>query len=357
MRAPTDETPAAGWRGGNGCRLHGHAGRGRSPRRGRRTAGRVALLGIGTAVAAATLVACRTSTRVPSIGRPPASLTAAKAASVSSDVLAGSVRGGRFIHPIVVGGLRVTAIAGRLRGAPLGLDWAEAKEYVALTGGLADGAPASGQQIVGYGRVTLTGVTTPAGTPVLHDRPAWVGVSLGRSTPVANGCPAERTSLQSASHLPSGPDTKTVHPIDSVVVFYGMGGRGAVLYRTGGSKPCGGTAGPNATIADAEVPVPWAPIGPPGLVTPISYQAPACARLFSVAASGNVRVGIFSVAVTVAFPFDRTGCGTVKRFVTAVTVFPPHPGPGAPPPPSRVELQPVPMATSIPRDLVGPIAG
>ena len=34
MRAPTDETPAAGWRGGNGCRLHGHAGRGRSPRRG-----------------------------------------------------------------------------------------------------------------------------------------------------------------------------------------------------------------------------------------------------------------------------------------------------------------------------------
>jgi len=312
---------------------------------------RVAILGI--AIAAVALVACQHSARATSTGRPPTPVSKTKGTRISGSALAAADVGGRFIHPFVVGGLRVTPGTGHHRDAPLGLDLAEAEKYVALTRGLADGEPASGQQIVGYGRVTLTGVAPPDGTPVLRGRRAWVGIVLGTSRPLAF-CPMHRVPPRGGGHSSSGPAATTFQPIDSVVIFYGRDGRGAVLYRTGGSSPCGGTTRPRVTVADAEVSVPWVQIGPAGLVTSIGYRAPACALLFGVGSSGNVRTGFFSVGVTILFPFDRTGCRSVKRFTTTVTVFPPNAGPDTPTPPNRVVLRHAPVTTSIPPSLVGP---
>jgi hypothetical protein len=290
--------------------------------------------------------------------KPPTSLGATGGMPMTRDGLAGMVVGGRFIHPFVIGGLRVTPLTGTHQDAPLGLDLAEVDEYVAFTGGLVGGAQASGQQIVGSGRVTLTGVTTPTGTPVLRGRPAWIGIVLGRPDPGGYNCPLEEAPTpRDSDHPSSDPGAATFHPIDSAVIFYGMRGQGAVLYRTGGSNPCGGSTGPKTTAAYAEVPVPWMQLGSPGLATSIGYRAPACAQLFGVGTGGNVHTGVFSVNVTVVVPFDRTGCGAVKRFTTTVTVFPFDAGPGAPPPPSRVALQHDPLPGSVPPSLVGPMAG
>jgi hypothetical protein len=357
VRAPRNAEPLPWSAPGTEDRLPKHADSGTSPGRRRWLAQRVVVLGIGAATAL-TLVACHPIMSVTSTTRPPASLPATGGLPVSMDVLAGAVVGGRFIHPIFIGGLRVTPLAGTHRAAPLGLDLAEAKEYAALTGGLANGAPASGQQIVGYGSVTLSGVTPPTGTPVLRGRPAWIGIVLGSASTEGYNCPSEQaTTPRAAGHSPSGLGARTYQPIDSAVIFYGMRGQGAVLYRTGGSKPCGGFTRPRVTVAYAEVPVPWAQLGSPGLATSIGYQAPACAQLFGVGTGGNVHTGIFSVSVTVVFPFDRTGCRAVKRFTTTATVFPVDPGPGAPPPATRVVLQQDPVPASIPPSLVGPIAG
>ena len=199
---------------------------------------------------------------------------------MTRDALAGAVVGGRFIHPFVIGGLRVAPLTGDHSDAPLGFDRAEAEEYVAVTGGLADGAQASGRQIVGSGRVTLTGVATPTATPPLRGRPAWIGIVLGRPDAGGYNCPLEEaTTPRAPGRPPSGSGATAYHPIDSAVIFYGVRGQGAVLYRTGGSKPCGGSTGPKTTVAYAQVSVPWVELGPPGLVTSVGYRAPACAEI------------------------------------------------------------------------------
>ncbi|MGA3146061.1 MAG: hypothetical protein ABSF33_01150 [Acidimicrobiales bacterium] len=249
-------------------------------------------------------------------------------------------------------------LTGNHSDAPLDLDRAAAEEYVAVTGGLADGAPASGRQIVGSGRVTLTGVATPTGTPALRGRPAWIGIVLGRPDAGGYNCPLEEaTTPRAPGRPPSGEGATTFHPIDSAVIFYGVRGQGAVLYRAGGSKPCGGSTGPKATVAYAEVPVRWVQLGPPGLATSIGYRAPVCAQLFGVGTGGNVHTGVFGVNVTVVVPFDRSGCGATKWFTTTVTVFPVDAGPGAPPPPGRVVLRHDPIPASIPPSLVDQMAG
>ena len=140
------------------------------------------------------------------------------------------------------------------------------------------------------------------------------------------------------------------------MILYGEMGRGAVVYDTGGTNPCGGPPVPaSLAVAVAAVPVRWQQQGPTGLTTTIGYQAPQCARIASVSTGGNVHTGVYSAEVTVSFPFARTGCDAVKTFTTTVSVYPPSTGPGAPPPPTSVVLVPSTAPDDVPPSLVGAI--
>ena len=308
---------------------------------------------VGAVLACGLVLAACSSPSIPS-PPPPARKLAPEAVSTPAE-LAAAVDGGTFVRPVVLGGLVIEPPVGRPPAAPLGLDLTTAREYVALTGGIGKGALGAGDQAVGYGDVTLTGVSLPAGTPTLHVWPAWVGISLGGASPVAYSCPAE--IAPSRTTLPPAGGARADHPIDSAVIFYGPQGRGAVLYRTAGAEPCGeGTAAPSVAPAQAVVPVPWQLAGPVSLATKVSYVAPACASLSGVGASGNVRTGVFTASVTVAFPFDRTRCGAVSRFEATVQVGPVGSPPGAPAPPGHVVLEHAPIPVVVPSGLVGPIA-
>ncbi len=258
--------------------------------------------------------------------------------------LASAVVGGRFVAPVTAGGLTVDP-APATSPAPLGLDRAAAASLVGYTNGVGVLGPPGARPTVGFGLVTVRGVTSPAGTSALDETPAWVGIVLGVNQGAFN-CPAMRTV----------PSSGPVVPEDRAVLFTGEGGRGAVLYDTGGSSPCGGSPRPpSLEEATATVPVRWQRQGPAGLVTTVSYQAPACAHLEGVSASGNVHTGVYHAEVDVTFPFARTGCDGVKTFTTIVSVFPPDAGPGAPPPPTTVVLVPGTAADAVPPSLVGPV--
>ncbi len=254
-----------------------------------------------------------------------------------------AVVGGRFVAPVTLGGLTVDPAPARTTLAPLGLDRAAAARLVTYTGGIGVLGPPDPVVTVGFGLVTLRGAARPAGTPVLQRTPAWVGIVLGVNGGAYN-CPAERAAVA------RGP----VVPEDRAVLFTGQDGRGAVLYDTGGSSPCGGSPiPPTRSVAMAVVPVAWRQLGPAGPTTTVSYQAPQCAQLSGVSASGDVRTGVYHVEVDVTFPFARTACDAVKTFTTTVTVFPGSVGPGAPSPPTTVVLVPSSAPDAVPALLVG----
>lgn len=169
--------------------------------------------------------------------------------------LAAAVVGGRFVTPMTMGGLTIAPPPAGTPAAPLGLDLAEATTYVGYTSGVgAVPKPASSIPTVGFGLVTVEGVAAPGGTPILHETPAWVGIVLGVNQG-AFSCPAERIPAS-----PAGP----FEPEDRAVIFSGNGGRGAVLYDTGGSSPCGPSVlSASLKIAQALVPVPWQQLSPP----------------------------------------------------------------------------------------------
>lgn len=273
------------------------------------------------------LAGCSSSTSVPrGVGKPDRAMRSPARVVPGAPAVAPIVEGGRFVRSVVLGGLSVTPLSGGGRH-PLGLSASLAASYVAITGGLA-----SGRRLVGYGSVTLRGTGLPAGTPALRARPAWVGIAYASTRPVAYNCPAMWASAPSGS-------VGAYEPIDTAVIFYGPGGDGAVLYSTGGSRPCGeGYAEPAVSPADGLVSVPWRQVGLVGLSTTVSYLAPSCASLAGVSANGNVRTGVYSVDVTVSIPFDRAGCTSVLTRTTTVNVYPPNPGPGAPAPLSRAVL-------------------
>lgn len=246
-----------------------------------------------------------------------------------------------------MGGLTIDPPPAGTPAAPLGLDRAAATAYAGYTGGVGAPPTVDSPPTVGFGLVSVEGVAAPGGTPILHETPAWVGIVLG----VNQGgfsCPLERIPTS-----PAGPFQLE----DRAVIFYGEKGRGAVLYDTGGTPPCGGAPLPaSLSVALAVVPVRWQQQGPTGLTGTVSYQAPQCARLSGVSSGGNVRTGVYTATVYVTFPFARTGCDGVKTFTTTVTVFPPDPGPGAPAPPASVTLEPSTAPDAVPPALVGPVA-
>jgi hypothetical protein len=260
---------------------------------------------------------------------------------IDVSTLAGAVRAGRFVRTVWIGGLEVRPdpAAGT---APLGLDLAAASRLASLTTGLRT------PTILGFGRVTLRGVATPAGAPRLVDAPGWVAVA-SLAGDVYN-CPVRA--------VPQAPALPGEHGIYEAAIFFGSvagGGSGALLYNSTGLQPCGGLTGPSLATASAAVPVAWSVTGPVGLTTTVRYQAPVCSHVSSVSAGGNVNTGIYTATVTVSVPFDRTGCGAVSTFTTTVSVYPASAGPTAPAPPSRVILGPAPIP-SVPPALVGPLA-
>lgn len=275
------------------------------------------------------------------IGLPAVSGAAARPSQAS---VTAAVVGSRFVTPVTVGGLTVVPASPGTGAMPLGLDLADATADVGYAGGLGG---LGDHPIVGFGLVTVRGVASPAGSPTGRATPAWVGIALGVNE-VAVNCPAEPVG-----GVPSaGPPV----PEDRVVVLYGEEGHGADLYDTGGTRPCTGTrAPPTLAAADATVPVSWQQQGPAGLATTVQYQAPECATLASTSAGGNVRTGVYTVEVTVTFPFDRTGCAALGTFTTSVRVYPASVGPGAPAPPAVVHLVPSAAPGAVPPSLVGPM--
>lgn len=245
---------------------------------------------------------------------------------------------GRFVRPVTYGGLTIDPARSRASGSPLGLDPSEAAAFLGYADALEGFTP-----VVGFGLVSVRGVTAPGGTPRLEKIPAWVGVVLGVNLGPVN-CPLE------VNAQPSEP----VRPEDRVVVLYGEHGRGGVLYDSGGSSPCGGAPIPaSLTAALATVPVRWSQDGPiSGGGATVSYVAPRCATLSGVSSDGGPG-GATTVEVTVSFPFARTRCGPLRTFSTPVHLFPT--GPGAPPPPPVTELVESPAPERVPSALVGPI--
>lgn len=263
-------------------------------------------------------------------------------------LLDAAVVGGRFVKPVTFGGLTIEPVPARKATAPLGLDLAEARAYVGYTGGMQAVPPDPGPT-VGFGLVSVHGVSGRDGTPTLAKTPAWVGVVIGVN------------NVSCALEIPATPPPvwPRYQPEDRVVVFYGQEGRGAVLYDTGGSPECPGQSElpPSLAVAYAFVPVPWQQQGPAGLSPTVTYQAPECATLRGVSANGNANTGLFTVTVGVSFPFDRTNCDAVQTFTASVFLYPSNAGPGAPPPPNSVTLVPSSAPGAVPPALVGPIPG
>lgn len=255
---------------------------------------------------------------------------AATASAARVPALAGAVAGGRFVRTASVGGMTV-APDPSAGATPLGLDLSEASALAARTVHL--GAP----EVVGFGLVTVTGVTPPARTAALTGTPAWVAVA-----PPGEGvyhCPPMTAAPTSTPRHVAG------HGVYTAAVFFGdvaSGGPGAVLYTSTGSLPCGGTA--EATLADARaaVPVAWHLAGPVGPSTSVDYRAPACSHLASVSAAGSAIERTVTVALTVTVPFDRTGCDGVRTFTATVRV------PASAPSPAGVRLVPKPVPPSPP---------
>ncbi len=293
---------------------------------------RIAVLAAVALMAAALLLnACASSgisdTRSTGHQNPRGGVRVATTTHTMAPVSAGkpAIVNGRFAQKVVIGGLSVSPLAGG--GArPLGLNASLATSYVRITGGLA-----GGWQVVGYGSVTLTGASMPAGTPTLSATPAWVGIAYA-STMQAYHCPA----MLPPSSGKSGP----YRPVDTAVIFYGTGGDGAVLYSTGGSLPCGsGYSKPSVSLAAGLVSVPWQQVGPAGLSTAVKYAVPSCATLVSSGGGGNTHTGVYKIDITVAIPFDRTGCSNIVSRTTVVKVFPSNVGPGGPTPPTHIVLE------------------
>ncbi|MHB8290454.1 MAG: hypothetical protein ACYDEY_14720 [Acidimicrobiales bacterium] len=329
---------------------------------------RTAILGAVMASALA-LSSCGTSSSPVVKRTKPLSLSTQLRTTRMSASPASAVTDGRFVRPVTIGGLRIEKAPPSRQASPLGLDLAEAKRYVGLTGGLLPG-----RQVVGYGLVTLTGVAIPTGTPArpqplpafvtrrvaiptgtpaLVARPAWVGIVL--PAPYAVNCPAEKIPQRPSPSSPLGSAKPAFHAIEQAVVFYGQGGRGALLYSTGGSLPCGaGTIGPRASAADALASVAWQKLGPTSASTTISYKAPVCSILQGVSSNGNVHTWVITVNVTVSFPFNRTGCRAVKRFTTTFDPYPPSSARQSPP--GNVTLLHSPAPAFTPPELIGVIS-
>lgn len=259
--------------------------------------------------------------------------------TVTATAVSSAIVAGMFVSPVTIGGMTIDPAPPGEPAAPLGLDLAEAQAYAGYTRGVV------GTPIVGFSVVTVTGVSSPAGTPALTGVPAWVGVWFPDSATYS--CPVEPVS--------SGSSTSPPPPEVKAVVFYGSDGLGADVYDSGGTGPCGSIATPGLSVADAQVPVAWQQVGPAGLTTTVSYVAPQCATLAGVGASGDATTGVYTVTVTVDFPFDRTGCATDGTFTTTVSVYPTDVGPGAPPPPTTVVLVPSTAPSAVPPALVGPV--
>ncbi|MDA8399713.1 MAG: hypothetical protein M0008_06640 [Actinomycetota bacterium] len=311
---------------------------------------RTAILGAVMASALA-LSSCGTNSSPVVKRTKPLSLSTQLRTTRMSASPASAVTDGRFVRPVTIGGLRIAKAPPSMQAAPLGLDLAEAKRYVGLTGGLLPG-----RQVVGYGLVTLTGVATPTGTLALVARPAWVGIVLpSAAAPYAVNCPAETIPQRPSPSSPLGSARPAFHAIEQAVVFYGQGGRGALLYSTGGSLPCGaGTIGPRASTADALASVAWQKLGPTSASTTISYKAPVCSILQGVSSNGNVHTWVITVNVTVSFPFNRTGCRAVKRFTTTFDPYPPSSARQSPP--GNVTLLHSPAPAFTPPELIGVIS-
>lgn len=294
-----------------------------------------------------------TTTATPSTTAAPPSTTSTVPSSPVS-TLQGAVASGRFVRAVRVGGLQIVPDTGEHGTAPLGMDLATATTYAGYTDGLA--TPSSSHlaagDLVGFGRVTLGGVTLPAGIPRLSATPAWVAVAPPPTGAV--NCPAMRPSSAGATTTTS----PYHHGVYRAAVFFGsvaQGGTGAVFYVSGGSDPCGGSSGPSAKAAAADVPVAWQVTGTVGSTTTVRYQAPVCAHPGNSSAGGNLKTGIITVSVSVHVPFDRTGCAGVRSLTQSVTLFPTSP-PGAPAPPSHITLHHA-VVPSVPPALLGPLGG
>lgn len=320
---------------------------------GRRGTVRTAGVGAAALVVGVLLTSC--GSRLPAAEPGPTAATPATTAVPTPPVptLQGAVTAGRFVRAVRVGGLQVVPDPGERATAPLGLDLSAATTYAGYASALT--TPGSrhlaARDVIGFGRVTLGGVALPPGVPGLSATPAWVAIAPPSTGAVS--CPAMTVP---------GPGATTTtspyrHGVYTAVVFFGAvahGGAGAVRYSSGGSLPCGGSTGPRAAAAIAEVPVAWQVTGRVGPKTTVRYQAPACAHPGGSTGGGNVRTGVMTENVRVDVPFDRTGCGAVRSFTTVLTLFPT--APGAPPPPSRIVLQHA-AVPPVPPAIVGALGG
>lgn len=294
--------------------LAGRAGNRALPlARPRKVANKMAL---GAAAAAIALAGCgRLAMPAPGGGaRPAAGLPAAS-----------SVAGGRYVRAVRISGLLV-APAGGGAAAHQGLTWRQAAALFEATSQIL-GSHAGA--VLGYGLVTLSGRSLPPRVPRLARRGAWVGITWGGSA----SCPADSTPRPPGSPAAG-------RPVFTAVVIYGDRGNGALVYSSRGVGPCGGPPqGPSAALAREALSVPWRQLGPVrGGDVRVSYRAPACARMFSTSAAGDVHGGPFTLTVEVTVPFDRSACPGVAVRSTAIGLFPPFGAPGLSSPPPRVSL-------------------
>lgn len=236
--------------------------------------------------------------------QPPASKTTATKTTPSTSRGQGgppsgdAVAGGRYIRPVLVSGLLVSPPTS---GTTLGLGWDRALalfESVTAIGGVHQYA------ILGAATVTLTGIRLPPNVPTLHQRPAWVGITWGGTDP---GCPLV-TVPPKGTPTTSAPRYQTTY---TAVVIYALDGQGALVYAGRGSPSCGGALqGPSVAPALQAVSVPWTQVTAPsnGFVV-MDYQAPSCATVTTSGGSGNVKTGLVTFTIDLAFPFDQSGCG------------------------------------------------
>ncbi len=230
-----------------------------------------------------------------------------------------AVAGGRYTTIVEMSGLQVSPPATSTSSEHLGLTWSQAAVLFAATSAV-QGSHA--QAILGYGLVTVSGSTLPAGTPPLDRRAAWVGITWGGIT----SCPAATVPERGSSS-----STASYRQIFTAVVIYGQGGAGAIVYRSRGTPPCGGPmTGPSTTAAREVVSVPWQHTTSlyDGSVR-VSYQAPSCATLFSTAASGKIGTDKLTLVVELTVPFDHASCRTTTD-TTSIRLFPSPRTPGAP---------------------------
>lgn len=259
-----------------------------------------------------------------------------------------SVRAGRFVTPVELGGGAL-----RVDPAPSGLRPSVPERRAATTIWAEPAFQGAGStRVLGLGLATVR--VPGSGHPGVRRLPAWVGFATAgvvscpavmarptrsgpssRDRPTTAGRPPGSspmlpvTSRPTRRGVPHRDPLPGVPPADTgyqAVVLAASGHGPALLYQSG-IPPCGGPAhAPTLTTATQVVSVPWRALGPVRHdQLRLEYRMPACGSFYGITVTADAKTRVAVVTVEVTEPDVATTCrsGRPRTVRTRIELGPP----------------------------------